>query len=232
MTVKLIALNLDDNTNFAEEGISAFDAETALKKASGSDAEIVTVSAQCYRALQHELVNIDKRKQIRYTVTSDGAEIRDAEGGNVLYNRYILEDEARKVKEALKKMDVMVEVYVNGKAYIERNYYEKIRRGEINYRDRSYVLETRVPVRGVMQLLDVHSRRIEKVMVYFAGESVKRKVLDALSIVKYTGAAMPGKNSIKLIAVNCSKTEALSALCSKLNISLSDVMSIGSEKII
>ena len=102
MTVKLIALNLDDNTDFAEEGISAFDAETALEKASGSDAEIVTVSAQCYRALQHELVNIDKRRQIRYTVTSDGAEIRDAERGNVLYNRYILEDEARKVKEALK----------------------------------------------------------------------------------------------------------------------------------
>ena len=69
-------------------------------------------------------------------------------------------------------------------------------------------------------------------MVYFAGEGMKRRVLDALSGAKYKGAVMPCENGIKLIAVNCSKTEALAALCSKLDISLSDVVSIGSEKII
>ena len=45
---------------------------------------------------------------------------------------------------------------------MEHAFYEKVERSQISYRNRDYVLATRVPVRGVLQLLDVHENSNRK----------------------------------------------------------------------
>ncbi len=226
MAVKIIALDLDGKALNMKNKMTG-STEKTLMDAARMGIEIVPVTGRCYRALPEDLLKYDSGECIRYAVTSNGAEIRDVKKGIVLYGDYLRPEAAAEIKRVLFKLDVMVEVYVNGKAYIEKKFFEKVRNGSISYRDRDYVMNTRVPVRGVMQLFDVHRSRIEKVAVYYGSDVVKRGVEEALRTVDHVNISASESSCIELVAENCSKARTLEVLCGKLDITPAERLSMG-----
>ena len=163
----------------------------------------------------------------RYAITSNGAEIREMRTGRILYENYIEASGIDEIKEVLDKMDVMIEVYVKGSAYIEQSYYKKIQQGQISYRDRDYVLSTRLPVWGVRNLMDVHRHKIEKIAVYFKDEVSRRILWEKMKNVEHAHVTSSGRNNIELIAKNCSKADTLKVLCDRLDIPMNEIMAAG-----
>lgn len=128
MAIKLIALDLDGTTLNSDNKLTE-KTKVSLIKAAELGIEIVPVTGRCYCSLPKEIMELSECNYIRYAITSNGAEIRDLKQGTILYDNYIDETGAQEIKHAIDKTNRMVEVYVKGKAFIERSDYEKIRKG-------------------------------------------------------------------------------------------------------
>ncbi len=231
MDVKLIALDLDGTTLNPQNQLTE-KTKHALCGAIRAGAEIVPVTGRCYKSLPPQLLDLEcgGEKAVRYVITSNGAEIRSARNAEVLYHDYISPSGVEEIKQFLQKKDLMVEVYVKGSAYMEHAYYKKIARNQIGYRDREYVLETRVPVRGVVNLLDVHNTRIEKVAVYFEQEVLRGRMEEELAMIKHAHVTSSGRKNIEFVAESCNKAKTLELLCGKLQIDMLDVMAAGDSR--
>lgn len=226
MNVKLIALDLDGTTLNSENQLTER-TKQSLILAARQGIEVVPVTGRCFKSLPQELLALDC---IHYVIVSNGAEIRTVQDEQVLFKHYIAPSGAEEIKNALRKTDWMVEVYVKGSAYMEYAFYEKVERNQISYRDRDYVLATRVPVRGVLQLLDVHKSQIEKVAVYFESGSAAGRIKEELGRVRHACVTSSGHNNVELIAQNCSKAKTLERLCMLLGIKLQEVMAAGDSQ--
>lgn len=226
MAVKLIALDMDGTTLTSDNRLTEKTKETLIK-ANNLGVEIVPVTGRCYCSLPEEIIELAKQGYINYVITSNGAEIRDIKNRTIIYDNYIDEVGIKEIKSVLDKNNRMVEVYVKGKAYIERSYYEKVRKGQINYRNQNYVLGTRVPVKGVKQLLDVHSKKIEKIAVYFPYMADVQKVREEFSLATHIAITSSGRNNLEFIAENCNKAEALKKLCDIVDVKLAETVAFG-----
>lgn len=226
MTIRLIALDLDGTTLTSENKL-AEKTRATLEKAADSGVVVVPVTGRCFKSLPPELLAMKAGDCIQYAVTSNGAEIREMHTGKIVYENYIEASGIEEIKEVFGKMDVMMEVYVKGCAYIEQSYYKRIEQGRIAYRDRDYVLSTRLPVWGVKQLLDVHKYKIEKIAVYFKDEASRRDIWEKLRGIEHARVTSSGRNNIELIGKNCSKAGTLKVLCDRLGISMSEIMAAG-----
>ncbi|MCI9595802.1 MAG: HAD family phosphatase [Firmicutes bacterium] len=229
MDVKLIALDLDGTTLNSENELTE-NTKAALTEAARRGIQVVPVTGRCYSALPQELLNLDDGNCVHYAVTSNGAEIRKADTGEILYQNYIDPIGIGEIKKVLYKKDIMTEVYVKGNAHIEKCYYDKVQAGRISYRGRDYVLSTRVPVRGALNLLDVHNHKIEKVAVYFKPGSPQSRIKEEFEAIEHAHVTSSGRNNIELIAEGCSKAKTLEVLCEKLNLTMSQVMAMGDSK--
>lgn len=226
MAVKLIALDLDGTTLNSDNIMTDKTRETLLR-AADLGIEVLPVTGRCYYSLPGDFFDIGGRNHIKYAITSNGAEIRDIEKGTVLYHDYISREGTGEIKSVLDKNDWMTEVYVKGRAFIEKSDYEKILNKDVEYRSRDYVLDTRKPVRGVKQLLDVHCGKIEKIAVYFPDTSIAQNIKDEFRFVKNAEITASGRNNLEFVALNCSKARTLRIMCCMLGIRLSETMAFG-----
>lgn len=84
------------------------------------------------------------------------------------------------IKIVLNNRKIAFEIYVNGKAYIERRDYKKIEQGKMNLVNADDILNLATPVYGALQLLDLFNERIEKIRIfsstYVTMDSVERDV--------------------------------------------------------
>ncbi len=229
MTIRLIALDLDGTTLTPENTLTER-TKQALSKAASFGAEIVPVTGRCFKSLPQELLEIDDGQCIRYAVTSNGAQIRDIKTGETIYENYIAPSSTEEMKKILDKLEVMIEVYVKGSAYIEMAYYKKVAKGEVTYRDRNYVLNTRLPVRGVRQLLEVHKGKVEKVAVYFDPGLSHEMLKQTMRQMEHVSITSSGPNNVEMMAENCSKAGTLQVLCRRLGLPMEEVMAAGDSQ--
>jgi len=106
---------------------------------------------------------------------------------NMIQNDYIESNATHMIKQIIKKYDAVFQVFVNGKIYIERKHYNAVKKKSLSYLDHDYILRYTTPVYGVIQILDVFERRIEKVRVdsWRKTDLVKmQKELQGLSQIK------------------------------------------------
>ena len=226
MTIRLIALDLDGTTLNSENLLTEKTKET-LQKTAKSEVVVVPVTGRCFKSLPRELLDVREKAYVKYAITSNGAEIRDMKTKDILYSNYITPAGIDEIKKILCQLDVMVEVYVKGSAYIERSYYRKVKEKKIVYRDRDYVLSTRVPVLGVKNLLDVHRYRIEKVALYFKNNKNRNEIWEQVKNIRNVHVTSSGSNNIEFMGESCSKADTLRILCSRLGIPMSETMAAG-----
>ena len=81
-------------------------------------------------------------------------------------NNFFNKDTINKIKLVLNNRRIIVEIYVNGKAYIERRDYKKIEEGKMRFVEAEEILRLATPVYGALQLLDLFNERIEKIRIF------------------------------------------------------------------
>lgn len=222
MTIKLIALDLD-GTTLNKQGKLSSGNRKALEKVMEKGIEVVIATGRCFDALPAEMVDFPG---LKYAVTSNGAQIRDMKTGDTLYSNCIDAHAIDAIADTLENYDYMTEVFVDGRAYIEKKWYDDVLEGNTG-RITDHVRKTRRPIEGVMQFMRNNAERIENINIFFDSMEDKAAMWEVLLTLEDVTLTSSFDNNWEIGGATTSKGAAVEALCEKLGIHKDRVMACG-----
>lgn len=223
MTIKLIALDLDGTTLNNDRVISERNRK-ALQQASEMGVNIVIATGRPFSALPEDVFEIPA---IRYVLTSNGASITDLKEDKTFYKNCLSPLAVEKSVELLRQYDYVVECFVKGIAYIDRPYFEEVKRTGSSIRNIDYILKTRNPVDSIYDFMLEHRDEIENININFEDISEKPAMREKLMTLPETTITSSFNHNLEIGGATTSKAEALSQMGKLLGISQAEMMAIG-----
>ena len=223
MTIKLIALDLDGTTLNNDRVISERNRK-ALQQASEMGVNIVIATGRPFSALPEDVFEIPA---IRYVLTSNGASITDLKEDKTFYNNCLSPLAVEKSVELLRQHDYVVECFVKGIAYIDRPYFEEVKRTGSSIRNIDYILKTRNPVDSIYDFMLEHRDEIENININFEDISEKPAMKEKLLTLPETTITSSFNHNLEIGGATTSKAEALSQMGKLLGIRQVEMMAIG-----
>ena len=223
MTIKLIALDLDGTTLNNDRVISERNRK-ALQQASEMGVNIVIATGRPFSALPEDVFEIPA---IRYVLTSNGASITDLKEDKTFYKNCLSPLAVEKSVELLRQHDYVVECFVKGIAYIDRPYFEEVKRTGSSIRNIDYILKTRNPVDSIYDFMLEHRDEIEHININFEDISEKPAMKEKLLTLPETTITSSFNHNLEIGGATTSKAEALSQMGKLLGIRQVEMMAIG-----
>ncbi len=221
-TIKMIALDLD-HTTLNQEGDLSSDNALAITKALQSGVHTVIATGRCFAALPD---SIRRFEGIRYAITSNGANVLDLTSGKTLYHNLISSAAITSVCDILKKYDFDIEVFVNGRAYIDRKAYEKTLKLNLHGR-RKYVMATRDPVDDIYAFMLDNKCEIENINVIFDNDADNKELRGIVEKIPDITITSSLPYNLEIGGESTSKADALEHLCETLAVAPGAVMACG-----
>lgn len=222
-SVKMIALDLDGTTLTDHKTVSERNVR-ALESASDKGVHVVIATGRGFSSVPDDVRNI---KGIEYIVCANGADIRLAKDGTSVYRSLLGEKEAADIISYLQEKGRGAEIFVDGKAYIQRREYDDIISGKITYRSRDYILKSRNPVDDIFSFALENINKIENISIFFEDLTQKPIIWDELKVFKNVTITSSFPHNIEIGGSNTSKATALSNLAAKLGIREQEMMCCG-----
>lgn len=223
MTIKLIALDLDGTTLNNDRVISERN-RNALQQAAEKGVNIVIATGRPFSALPEDVFEIPA---IRYVLTSNGASITDLKEDKTFYKNCLSPLAVEKSVELLRQHDYVVECFVKGIAYIDRPYFEEVKRTGSSIRNIDYILKTRNPVDSIYDFMLEHRDEIENININFEDISEKPAMKEKLLTLPETTITSSFNHNLEIGGATTSKAEALSQMGKLLGIRQVEMMAIG-----
>ena len=223
MAIKLIALDLDGTTLNNDRVISERNRK-ALQQASEMGVNIVIATGRPFSALPEDVFEIPA---IRYVLTSNGASITDLKEDKTFYKNCLSPLAVEKSVELLRQHDYVVECFVKGIAYIDRPYFEEVKRTGSSIRNIDYILKTRNPVDSIYDFMLEHRDEIENININFEDISEKPAMKEKLLTLPETTITSSFNHNLEIGGATTSKAEALSQMGKLLGIRQVEMMAIG-----
>lgn len=223
MTIKLIALDLD-GTTLNKKGKLSPRTREAMEGALAKGVNIVIATGRCFDALPTEVMDFPG---LQYAITSNGAQIREIHTGRTIYSNCIDDHAIDAIADTLEDHDHMMEVFVDGRAYIEKKWYEDVLEGNTIHRSKNYVLRTRRPTEGLMNFMRGNKTCIENINIFFDTMEEKAAMWEVLVTLKDVTLTSSFDNNWEIGGATTSKGAAVEALCEKLDIHKDHVMACG-----
>lgn len=221
MSIKLIALDMDGttlNNNHITISRKNRDAITyALKKG-------ITVVPATGRTRSELPRCVEKIPGIHYAITSNGAAVIDLEKNEPVYSNLIEPNLALNVLNIIKNQKLFVELYYEGKAYIEKRAMIKLLTCLAPWQA-VLVLSTRNTISSFTEFLTSRTKPVEKIEVHALGNT-NNGFLEKLKRMPLT-VTTSGYNTIEITSLNANKGSALAHLSEILGIKSSEVMAVG-----
>ncbi len=223
MEIKLIALDLDGTTLSSRKNISERN-RAAMESSAAMGVNIVVATGRPFSALPKDVFEIDA---IRYMLTSNGASITDVKEKKTFYENCISANSVEKAVALLKRYDYVLEGFVRGEAYIQKDYYEYVKRTGKSFRDANYILETRKPVEDIYEFLLENKEHVENINVNFEDISDKPKMYEELVKLPDVTITSSLKNNLEIGGATTSKAQALKKMGELLGIKQDEMMAVG-----
>lgn len=220
--IKLIALDLD-GTTLTRNGLTRRTRET-LEEAISRGIDVVIATGRPYSALPEE---VKKIKGLEYIIISNGAHIVKPLGGEFLYSNYVERDAILNVRRILMERDFPVEVFTEGRAYVDRELYEDIKENGSTYLAAKYILRTREPVDRIFDFWYEHSSRIENVNIQFEYQQDKAEMKAVLEKAEGITLTSSTYHNLEVGGKTTSKAAALEEVCRMKGIDMKNVMAFG-----
>lgn len=223
MSIKLIALDLDGTTLNSAGKISPI-TEKTLNKATEEGIHVVIATGRARSALPEDIFNVEG---IKYVITSNGAVITDLKQERLIYENCISPIAIENVYGLLKQYNFMVEVFVEGKAYVEKCIYENLEKVGLSQRNIRYVRKTRIPYTNVLDMMLKNKERVENININFRDPKDRRDMKDKLMRLKDVTITSSLDHNLEIGGATTSKASALRELCNKLEIKIENIMACG-----
>lgn len=223
MDIKLLAIDLDGTTLRSDATLSP-KVKEALQYVLSKDVLVVPSTGRALSSLSPEVMAI---QGISYVVTSNGAAIDHLPTQERVYSNLLTRDISLSVLDMVDHADVMVEVFIEGKAYTEPRFLKNLSHYGTSSQYIPYVMSTRNPVDDVRILARQTLRGIENINLKIANTPLRTQLWGQLKALGTVAITASSDLNIEVSALNTGKAEAITHLCKQLGISMKQVMAIG-----
>jgi Cof subfamily protein (haloacid dehalogenase superfamily) len=223
MTIKLIALDLDGTTLNSKGKLSEVNRQ-ALKAATSKGVHVVIATGRVRSALPEEVLNVNG---IEYAITSNGAAITDLRFEKLVYKNCIEAEAIMEVYDLLNKCTFMIEIFLNGKAYVEKDVYENIEKYGLTTKHTDYIKQTRLPYENVLGYMIQNPSIIENININFENQKYRTMMREKLNQLHKVTITSSFDHNLEIGGETTNKAEALKNLCGVLGVKQSEVMACG-----
>lgn len=222
--IKLIAIDLD-NTLLASDSKLSETNKSALEKANEHGVEIVINTGRGLNGIYDDVRSV---KGLRYGITSNGACVYDVLTEELLLKYCLSSQSAEKLRKLGHEFNITYEIFVGGRGYVSRDYYENPVSFGQPQRLEEYIKKTRIPVDDIDTFMNGHIDEIENFALVAPNKEVHdelvRKVTEICDDIFVTA---PERQWVEVMDRQCGKGKGMLHLCEYLNISLEETVAIG-----
>ena len=220
--IKLIALDLD-GTTLTRNGLTRRTKET-LEEAIEKGIDVVIATGRPYSALPETVKTI---KGLEHIIISNGAHIVRPLTGDFLYSNYVEREAILNVRRILMERDFPVEVFTEGRAYVDRELYEDVKKNGSTYLAARYILRTREPVERIYDFWYEHADAIENVNIQFEHQEDKAEMKTILEKAEGITLTSSTYHNLEVGGETTSKASALWQLCRMKGLTMENIMAFG-----
>ena len=220
--IKLIALDLD-GTTLTRNGLTRRTKET-LEEAIEKGIDVVIATGRPYSALPETVKTI---KGLEHIIISNGAHIVRPLTGDFLYSNYVEREAILNVRRILMERDFPVEVFTEGRAYVDRELYEDVKKNGSTYLAARYILRTREPVERIYDFWYEHADAIENVNIQFEHQEDKAEMKTILEKAEGITLTSSTYHNLEVGGGTTSKASALWQLCRMKGLTMENIMAFG-----
>ena len=221
--IKMVALDLDGTTFDSAGGISERTVRT-LEEAAAMGTHIVVSTGRSYASLPQHIKDV---AGIEYAITSNGAHVNRLHNGEQIYSDFLDPHAVERVAELKIETGADIEVFVDGKAYVDAAYYEDVKENGCEFRNADYVLWSRRPVPDVSALMLEHKDEIENVNFVFRTLEFLEDAKPMVCAIKNANVTSSFLSNLEVGGPNTSKKTALLWLMEQLGICTNELMCCG-----
>lgn len=221
--IKMVALDLDGTTFNSTGGISE-KTVAVLEEAAAGGTHIVVSTGRSYASLPKHLKDV---KGIEYAITSNGAHVNRMETGEQIYSDFLDPAAVEKIAVLKDATGADIEVFINGRAYVDKSYYRDVEENGCAYRNAEYVLWSRKPVEDVTELMLANRCEIENVNFIYPTIELLAEARPRVEAIENTTVTSSLPNNLEAGGPNTSKKTALLWLLNNLGICSDQLMCCG-----
>ncbi len=221
--IKLIALDLDGTTLDDTDHISVNTIDT-LNEAVNQGIHVVVATGRPISALPEDIRGV---KGIEYTITSNGAVITRLVDSKLLHKEVHDASAIEKIVEVLRNTNYMTEIFIDGIAYIQENFFYDPNSHKFGEKRAAYIRATRQPVENIYDYMLLNKGNIENINVNFYNQEDRMrfwKEADAMGIATVTSSFF---SNVELGGLHASKAHALLKLGELLKVDTANMMACG-----
>lgn len=223
MGIRMVALDLDGTTFNSAGKLSEYTREV-LEEAGRRGVHIVVSTGRSYTSLPDEVKSV---KAIEYAITSNGAHINRMDTGEAIYSDYLSPAAVERIAELARELDTKIEIFMEGQAYIDAEYYEQIKKYGCSYRNADYVIWSRKPIPDITSVLLANKTRIENVNFCFRTIGILEASRAAIDSIPEATVTSSFANNLEVGGPDTSKKTALKALMKELGVVREELMCCG-----
>ncbi|MCD8036612.1 MAG: Cof-type HAD-IIB family hydrolase [Clostridiales bacterium] len=220
--IKLIATDLDGTFLDNSKQISAENLK-AVHDAVNKGVLFVPATGRALHTMPDNVLALDC---VDYAVTSNGAAVVEMKTGNIIYKNQLDNAMARRVIEYAAEINVMAEIFVNGRAYTLKKYMDNLIAYGVNPKFEQWYRDTRNVVDNYEIVLG-NNVSVENINIIFADMAQRVEAFDCLSKNYDVEITNSIGNNLETGAKGCSKGVAIEALAEYLGIDMENVMCFG-----
>lgn len=221
--IRMIALDLDNTTLRSDKSLSSRTAD-ALNRATDAGVHVVISTGRVFTALPDNILSLPG---IRYSINSNGAQIRRLEDQKVLYSDCLEPESVAEIRTLLTGAGCPVEVFVDGVAYADESDLDDLRLHGSRTRNVEYVLWSRRPVSSVLEILDARPDKVENISMQFEEEAPRHAFYEKLLQVPNVTVTSSVSLNLEVGGKTTSKAHALTILMDRLGVRPEELMACG-----
>lgn len=164
---------------------------------------------------------------LRYVITSNGAAIYDALQKKNIIENPLLPEAVDAVLPIAKRLPVITEYFIHGKAYIAKSIFENLSAYTLTESHVRYILETRTPVENFWEEMQKNHAVLENINLIFQDMELRKTVWEELKALGLCSVTASTPQNIEITSPNATKARALETLCAHLDIQPTDVLAMG-----
>lgn len=219
----MVALDLDGTTFDSAGDISGRTVKT-LEEAAAAGAHIVVSTGRSYASLPGHIKDV---AGIEYAITSNGAHVNRMHSGEQIYSDFLDPKAVERVAELKAETGADIEVFIDGRAYVDESYYDDVKENGCAYRNAAYVIWSRRPVPDVTAMMLDHKEEIENVNFIFQTLELLDEAKPKVFAIENANVTSSFINNLEVGGPNTSKKTALLWLTDQLGISTDELMCCG-----
>lgn len=221
--IKMIGLDLDGTLLTSDKQITPY-TRVVLEKAISQGVEVLVATGRPISAVPKEVLDIPG---MRYALTSNSARVLNIETNEVVQESVLPVERVEEFLDILDHYDAIQEIFIDGVAYVRKRELSHARDYFINPHMAEYIINTRVHVENVRDVLREKNLPVDKIHGMFRNAEDTKAAYEEMKDIPGVVIASSIGNNWEINKEGTDKGKGLLRLGEMLGIRREEIMACG-----